>query len=287
MPFNTEGVFSVIYTWATEALSPPIALEKMDEQELDIAAGLSLCLTRDGRSLPSDNLDFNNKRLKNIANAAADTDAISRIYADGRYPKLVNANTFLDVNTFNQGVTIGGVVTLSSTATNAMQIAGRVNGQQVWLRGTYPQLIVSAPPGGTAVFDMVQESLALDNKKWRFQLDQTTGTYSIGALNDAESVQEIGFSLGRSGANVISCGIAADLINLTGTVNVNGTSVNNASGLTSGTIPDARIAQTGVTQHMGAGYARNISTPAKGGNTKTLSSSGPSGGNDGDIWYRY
>lgn len=61
----------------------------------------------------------------------------------------------------------------------------------------------------------------------------------------------------------------------------------NASNLSSGTVADARISSSSVTQHMDDGHARNISSPAKAGVAKTLSSSGPSGGSDGDIWYKY
>jgi len=58
-----------------------------------------------------------------------------------------------------------------------------------------------------------------------------------------------------------------------------------ASNITSGTFSNARISSSNVTQHMGDGYARNITGRA--GTRKTVSTSGPSGGSDGDIWYQY
>lgn len=57
------------------------------------------------------------------------------------------------------------------------------------------------------------------------------------------------------------------------------------SQVTSGTFADARISSSSVTQHMDDGYARNITGRA--GVTKTLSSSNPTGGSNGDIWYKY
>lgn len=60
-----------------------------------------------------------------------------------------------------------------------------------------------------------------------------------------------------------------------------------ASDLASGSVPDARVPSSAVTQHMDDGYARNVSSPTKTGTVKTLSTSAPSGGSDGDIWYRY
>jgi hypothetical protein len=72
-----------------------------------------------------------------------------------------------------------------------------------------------------------------------------------------------------------------------GTFSGDGSSVSNlnAANLASGSIPDARVAQSNVTQHQTALTTRNIS--GKGGTSKTLSTSTPSGGSDGDIWYRY
>lgn len=58
-----------------------------------------------------------------------------------------------------------------------------------------------------------------------------------------------------------------------------------AADTNSGTFADARIASSNVTQHMDDGYARNIT--GKAGVTKTISTSNPSGGSDGDIWYKY
>lgn len=55
----------------------------------------------------------------------------------------------------------------------------------------------------------------------------------------------------------------------------------NAANLASGSIPDARVQASNVAQH----YARNIT--GKTGVAKTLSTSAPSGGSDGDIWFRY
>lgn len=75
--------------------------------------------------------------------------------------------------------------------------------------------------------------------------------------------------------------------NVSGTLSGNGASITalNATQLTSGSVPDARVPSSNVTQHNASITARNIS--GKTGITKTLSTSAPSGGADGDIWYRY
>lgn len=67
MPFNGSGTFSRVYTWATEALVPPIAISKLDEQEADIASALSACMLRDGTGLPTATQDLNGQALTNVA----------------------------------------------------------------------------------------------------------------------------------------------------------------------------------------------------------------------------
>jgi hypothetical protein len=58
-----------------------------------------------------------------------------------------------------------------------------------------------------------------------------------------------------------------------------------ATELTSGSIPDARVPLSNVSQHQASIQTRNIT--GKSGTAKTLSTSAASGGSDGDIWYRY
>lgn len=48
MAFDGSGTFSLIYNWATEAASPPIAISKLDTEMAGIATGLSSCMLRTG-----------------------------------------------------------------------------------------------------------------------------------------------------------------------------------------------------------------------------------------------
>ena len=48
MAFDGSGTFSVLYNWATEAASPPIAISKLDTEFAGIATGLSSCMLRTG-----------------------------------------------------------------------------------------------------------------------------------------------------------------------------------------------------------------------------------------------
>ncbi len=48
MSFDGSGTFTVLYNWATEAASPPIAISKLDTEMAGIATGLSSCALRTG-----------------------------------------------------------------------------------------------------------------------------------------------------------------------------------------------------------------------------------------------
>lgn len=100
----------------------------------------------------------------------------------------------------------------------------------------------------------------------------------------------IPFTIGTNDTERIRIAADGSSINLQATtVQVNGQSIRDAAILTSGSVADARISSSSVTQHMDDGYARNIT--GKAGTTKTLiaNASCPpaSGGVDGQIWYCY
>jgi hypothetical protein len=95
MPYGgSPAVFSLVYSFQTEAGAPPIEIAKLDTQFDDIATGLSNCLLRDGTGLPIATMDWNGQRITGLADAAADTDGVSRQYGDARYAQLGAANTF-------------------------------------------------------------------------------------------------------------------------------------------------------------------------------------------------
>lgn len=79
------GVFSRLYNWATEQLSSPIEISKLDAQEEDIATALSNCILRDGTGLPTASIPFNGQLITGLGDAAAATDALNRQTADARY----------------------------------------------------------------------------------------------------------------------------------------------------------------------------------------------------------
>lgn len=85
MSFDGSGVYSLTYTWATEAASPPIAISKLDTEMAGIATGLSLCVLRNGNGVPTADTPWNDKKITGLADATAATDALNRQTADTRY----------------------------------------------------------------------------------------------------------------------------------------------------------------------------------------------------------
>lgn len=78
MPYNGAGQFSLIYNWQTDAANGlNISSSRMQGQDADIAAGLSLCLTKDGQQQAIANLPMGGFTLTNIANAIAQKQPIS------------------------------------------------------------------------------------------------------------------------------------------------------------------------------------------------------------------
>ena len=71
------GVFSKLYSWATEQATPPIEISKLDAQETDFATGLSNCILRDGTGIPTAAISWNSQRLTSLGTATARTDAIT------------------------------------------------------------------------------------------------------------------------------------------------------------------------------------------------------------------
>lgn len=94
MAFDGSGNYSLTYTFATEAASPPIAISKLDTEFSGIATGLSLAILRNGNGKPTANIDWNAKKITNLADATADTDAVNRQTGDARWAQLGAANAF-------------------------------------------------------------------------------------------------------------------------------------------------------------------------------------------------
>lgn len=264
MAFNGTGTYNLVYTWATEALTPPIPISKLDEQDQDIATALSNCLTRDGQSVPTADLPFNGKRLMDVGDATADTDAVNRRSGDTRYVPRFGAAQFDFLLTLTSGLALNTVQRITMT-------------------------------------DVGRET---DGKSWRiemnagaFQIGVINDALSNGSFAPAISMARVGLAIGiidvvcsavhinshvvwHDGNDGPGSGLDADLLD-----SQSSAFYQNAGNLNAGTLIDGRVAASNVTQHQAALTTRNIT--GRTGTAKTLSTSSASGGADGDVWYQY
>lgn len=78
MPYNGTGTFTPVYSWQTDAANGILVrADRMDTETLDIASGLSNCMTRDGQSSATASQNMGGQKIINMANGAATTDAVA------------------------------------------------------------------------------------------------------------------------------------------------------------------------------------------------------------------
>lgn len=78
MPFNGQGVFvpSISFV-ADQAANIGPQASRFDTNFDDVASGLSNCITRDGQTTITSNLNMSNKKVVNLADATAGQDAVN------------------------------------------------------------------------------------------------------------------------------------------------------------------------------------------------------------------
>lgn len=106
--YDGSGNYTLNFTWATEAASPPIAISKLDTEFAGVAAALSQCVLRNGNGKPTAATDWNAQKITNLGNATADADALNRVTADGRYTRAAANESISGTWTFT------GLSTLSN-----------------------------------------------------------------------------------------------------------------------------------------------------------------------------
>ncbi len=72
MPFNGSGTFIPAITFVDDT---PATAEDQNTQDLDLADGLTNCMTRDGQAPATDNLSMGGFQLKQVAAGTVTTDA--------------------------------------------------------------------------------------------------------------------------------------------------------------------------------------------------------------------
>ena len=102
MPFNGSGIFTRVMDWTNDAAAAiKIRADRHDQNDDDLAAGLSNAICRDGQSQVTQDIPFNGKKITSLAAPTNPTDAATKAYADS-------------IRNFSSGTTLTGTSTGSS-----------------------------------------------------------------------------------------------------------------------------------------------------------------------------
>lgn len=83
MPFDGSGNFNRVMDWTNDAAANiKIRADRHDQNDDDIAAGLSNTITKDGQSQPTADIPMNGKKLTNLGAPVNPTDAATKATVD-------------------------------------------------------------------------------------------------------------------------------------------------------------------------------------------------------------
>lgn len=84
MPFNGSGTFQRVMNWVNDAASNiKIRADRHDQEDDNFAAGLSMCLTKDGQTTPTADIKLGGKKLINVGDPINDQDAVTKAWVSG------------------------------------------------------------------------------------------------------------------------------------------------------------------------------------------------------------
>ncbi len=104
MPFDSEGKFSRLHNWEDDRINDiDIVTDHHDEEDDNLADGLSQTLLRDGRVPLKGNLDAGNFLIKNLAAAISGNDAVNKAQLDTAVSIMKESLIEMLNGTFNVG----------------------------------------------------------------------------------------------------------------------------------------------------------------------------------------
>lgn len=99
MAFNGSGTFVLTQNFPADrdAGAPDhfVYADLIDNEFQNIKGGLENCLTRDSQTLPSADVNLNSKKISNLADATAATDAMNLQASDTRYARIGSGTRML------------------------------------------------------------------------------------------------------------------------------------------------------------------------------------------------
>lgn len=81
MPFNGSGTFQRVMNWVNDATAGiKIRADRHDQEDDNLAQGLSNCMTRDGQSPPTADIPMGAKKIINLADPVNAQDAVTKAF---------------------------------------------------------------------------------------------------------------------------------------------------------------------------------------------------------------
>lgn len=280
MSYDGSGVYSLTYTWATEAASPPIAISKLDTEFAGIAAGLSLAILRNGNGKPTANIDWNAQKITNLGNATADADALNRVTADGRYARVGSNETVTGAWTFTTNPTVTNVepaLWLNETDAGSNEKVWR------WVAASgslYLQTMTDALATGTSLLAFTRSGTAAGSMTFNGNTVWHAGNDGSGSGLDADTVD------GVQAASLVQTSAVES-----GTFTIYLRASHNGADLTSGTATwkkfngavTLRIPQLVTTNTTAALYVENLPAAIQPSVSQVFVASGVNNGNTTPI----
>ena len=165
MAFNGSGLFSRIYNFETDRDGDiKIRADRVDGEFDGMATGLSKAILKDGQQTITANIPFNAKKITNLGDATAPTDALNQQSGDARY--LAGPNNLSDLDnagTSRTNLGLGAVAVLDAVDTDQIEDAAVTTQKLNDLSVTAAKIVDGVITTAKMVAGSITTSLLADN----------------------------------------------------------------------------------------------------------------------------
>ena len=110
MPYNGTGTFVLTYNWNNDAAAGILVRsDRMQNQEQDMADGLSTAITKDGQTVITANIPMAGYKFTGLGNGASGQDSVT-------YAQVFASPTFTGTVTVSAITVSGGVASMSGAS---------------------------------------------------------------------------------------------------------------------------------------------------------------------------